>query len=58
MQENADGSGEFVKVVLHPAVKISAGDGAKALSLHEEAHHLCFIARSVNFSVECDATLL
>jgi len=58
MRENPDGSGEFVKVVLRPKVKISAGDGAKAQSLHDDAHHLCFIARSVNFPVECEATLL
>ena len=58
MRENADGSGDFVKVVLHPKVMISAGDAAKAQSLHDEAHHLCFIARSVNFPVECEATLL
>jgi organic hydroperoxide reductase OsmC/OhrA len=58
MRENADGSGEFVKVVLRPKVKISAGDPEKAKSLHEDSHHLCFIARSVNFPVECEPTLL
>jgi organic hydroperoxide reductase OsmC/OhrA len=53
MRENEDGSGEFVRVTLRPAVKIAAGvDRAKALALHREAHHLCFIARSVNFPVE------
>jgi organic hydroperoxide reductase OsmC/OhrA len=53
MEENADGSAQFVRVVLKPAVKVAAGsDRAKAGALHEKAHHLCFIARSVNFSVE------
>jgi organic hydroperoxide reductase OsmC/OhrA len=53
MRENEDGSGEFLRVTLKPAVKISAGeDRAQALALHREAHHLCFIARSVNFPVE------
>jgi organic hydroperoxide reductase OsmC/OhrA len=53
MEENADGSAQFVRVVLKPAVKVAAGsDRAKASSLHEKAHRLCFIARSVNFSVE------
>ncbi len=53
MRENEDGSGEFIQVTLRPAVKVSAGDDrAKALALHNEAHHLCFIARSVNFPVE------
>ena len=55
MRENADGSGEFVRVLLRPAVRISAGsDRTKALALHGEAHSLCFIARSVNFPVETD----
>ncbi len=53
MQENEDGSGEFMGVTLRPQIMISAGDDrAKALALHGEAHHLCFIARSVKFPVE------
>ena len=58
MRENADGSGEFVKVVLHPTVRISGGDPEKAMALHDTAHHLCFIARSVNFPVECEAKVI
>jgi organic hydroperoxide reductase OsmC/OhrA len=57
MRENDDGSGEFVQVVLKPAVRISSGDKAKALELHHEAHRLCFIARSVNFPVEIKAEI-
>jgi organic hydroperoxide reductase OsmC/OhrA len=52
LQEDNDGSGEFVRVLLRPAVKVAAGDGTKALALHSEAHRLCFIARSVNFPVD------
>jgi organic hydroperoxide reductase OsmC/OhrA len=53
MQEHEDGSGEFVRVELRPAVRVAAGcDAAKAHALHAQAHHLCFIARSVNFAVE------
>lgn len=53
MQENPDGSGEFVQVVLKPVVKISGdSDRAKAVALHHDAHRLCFIARSVKFPVE------
>jgi organic hydroperoxide reductase OsmC/OhrA len=53
MVEDANGSGAFTEVTLHPEVKISAdGDEHKALSLHWEAHHLCFIANSVNFPVK------
>jgi organic hydroperoxide reductase OsmC/OhrA len=53
MRENADGSGEFLRVNLKPVVKVRAGaDYAKTMELHHEAHRLCFIARSVNFPVE------
>lgn len=53
MRENEDGSGEFAKVVLRPAVTLREGcDEAKARELHHRAHALCFIARSVNFPVE------
>ena len=52
MQENQDGSGQFIEITLKPLVKVRSGDDpAKALALHEKAHSLCFIARSVNFPV-------
>jgi organic hydroperoxide reductase OsmC/OhrA len=54
MQEHEDGSGEFVRVVLKPRVKLVTGDRLQALGLHQEAHRLCFIARSVNFRVEIE----
>jgi organic hydroperoxide reductase OsmC/OhrA len=57
MRENDDGSGEFLRVTLKPAVTISAGDKDKARELHHRAHHLCFIARSVNFPVEVEAEI-
>jgi organic hydroperoxide reductase OsmC/OhrA len=58
MQENSDGSGEFVRVTLRPAVKVAAGsDRTKARDLHHEAHRLCFIARSVKFPVEVEAEI-
>jgi organic hydroperoxide reductase OsmC/OhrA len=54
-QEEGDGGGAFARVTLRPEVRIAAGgDRAKALALHEEAHRLCFIARSVNFPVEVE----
>jgi organic hydroperoxide reductase OsmC/OhrA len=53
MEEGEDGSGSFVRALLKPVVKIAAGDDrAKAFALHEEAHHYCFIAKSVNFPVD------
>ena len=59
MQEDADGSGEFIRVELRPVIQITAdSDAAKAQALHDEAHHLCFIARSVNFPVETKAEIV
>ncbi len=52
MAEHADGSGEFVRVVLRPEVTIAGGcDTDTALRLHHEAARLCFVARSINFPV-------
>ena len=47
-------TGQFSEVTLRPVMKIS--DAARiqdAVALHEEAHKLCNIARSVNFPVHC-----
>jgi organic hydroperoxide reductase OsmC/OhrA len=55
MEETADGSGQFVEVILRPRVGLAPGsDRNKADSLHHEAHAKCFIARSVNFPVRCE----
>ncbi|HZZ64399.1 MAG TPA: OsmC family protein [Candidatus Baltobacteraceae bacterium] len=55
MRVHPDGAGEFTQVVLRPQVTFEQpADAAQALPLHERAHHLCFIARSVNFPVRCD----
>jgi organic hydroperoxide reductase OsmC/OhrA len=52
MQETGGGLAQFVNVDLHPIVTISGSlHRAKALALHQTAHRLCFIARSVNFPV-------
>ena len=52
LTENADGSGQFTEVVLRPRVTILESDRVDAaLAIHEKAHGLCFIARSVNFGV-------
>jgi organic hydroperoxide reductase OsmC/OhrA len=51
MEETADG-GAFTEATLRPVVTISAeSDAGKALALHDEAHHNCFIANSVKFPV-------
>jgi organic hydroperoxide reductase OsmC/OhrA len=55
MIEDADGSGRFVSIVLHPAVKVAAGsDKAKAIELHQDAHEMCFIANSVSCPVSIE----
>lgn len=55
MVETSDGGGRFTEVVLMPQVAIRAGgDPELAKRLHEQAHHLCFIANSVNFPVRCE----
>jgi organic hydroperoxide reductase OsmC/OhrA len=59
MEENSDGSAQFTRVTLRPTVKILPGDNqAQAKALHDKAHHLCFIARSVNFPVDVTPTIL
>lgn len=55
MVEVKETGGHFTEVVLRPAVTLAAGsDAALAASLHEKAHHLCFVANSVNFPVRCE----
>ena len=52
MQETDDGGGHMTGVTLRPQVRITAASNRDvALKLHGDAHGLCFIARSVNFSV-------
>ncbi len=58
MQEEEDGGGAFVRVLLQPRVTIApGGDRGKALALHAQAHHLCFIARSMRFPVDVAAQI-
>jgi hypothetical protein len=55
MVEEADGGGRFTEVTLRPLATLAAdADLAVAQKLHEDAHRLCFIARSVNFPVACE----
>jgi organic hydroperoxide reductase OsmC/OhrA len=52
MEENPDGSGQFLEVTLRPKVKLAPGSDVKAAELiHHTSHEKCFIARSVNFPV-------
>lgn len=58
MVETPDGGGYFTEVTLQPRVRVVGGvDRELARQLHEKAHHLCFIASSVNFPVLCEPSL-
>src|SRR5579872_674139 len=51
-------TGQFAEVTLRPAVKITDPSRVQdAVALHEEAHKLCHIARSVNFPVHCNPSV-
>ena len=55
MVETETTGGHFTEVVLKPTVTVQAGsDAGLAESLHLRAHHLCFVANSVNFPVRCE----
>jgi organic hydroperoxide reductase OsmC/OhrA len=59
MRETADGGGQFDGVVLTPEVRISASsDPELATQLHQRAHAMCFIARSVAFPVACEPRII
>lgn len=50
------GAGRFLKVTLRPRITLAPDmNVAAADALHGEVKSVCFIARSVNFPVECDA---
>lgn len=53
MEESENGSGRFTKVTLHPEVIVENDSMIeKAISLHEKAHQMCFIANSCNFPID------
>ncbi len=52
-----DGSGEFTEVLLRPSVVVAAADQVeRAQGLHERAHEMCFITRSVRCPVRHEPT--
>jgi organic hydroperoxide reductase OsmC/OhrA len=52
MNENKDGSGEFIEVILNPHVTVTEPAMIEvAEKLHADANEMCFIARSVKFPV-------
>ncbi len=53
MTENADGSAQFTAVTLHPVMAITdLARAVEARALHDRAHAVCALARSVNFPVK------
>ena len=58
MEEHADGSAEFTRVVLRPQMVLAdPARAGEAILLHHKAHEVCGIARSVNFPVDCQAVV-
>jgi len=52
MEEDDNGGGRFVQVILRPRISLRAGGDVKlAARLHHDAHEKCFIANSVNFPI-------
>ena len=55
---SAEQAGRFVSATLRPQVDIApGGDMALAHALHQQAHHACFVANSLNFPVDCVADI-
>ena len=53
MVEHPDGSGEFTAVLLRPRMVVTdAARVAEAVAMHDRAHHLCCLARSMAFPVK------
>ncbi|CAL2102410.1 OsmC family peroxiredoxin [Tenacibaculum sp. 190130A14a] len=53
MKIDANGKGSFSKVILNPTVTVlEASMKEKAIALHQKANEYCFIANSVNFTIE------
>ena len=59
MVEHADGSGEMTLVVLRPRMRIADPARAEDVpAIHDRAHAVCCLARSVNFPVRHEPEVL
>jgi len=59
MESKADGSSEFVKVMLRPQVTVPPHVTQALLdAIHLASHTKCVLAQSVRFTVDCEGTLL
>jgi len=53
------GAGRFVSITLRPIITITrVSDQTKAVSIHDDIHEYCFIARSINFPVNIEANVV
>jgi len=58
MEEDAQGSGRFTKIILRPTIKITTDSDKKIAEMaHVKANEMCFIANSLNCPVEHVATI-
>ncbi|MGJ8684521.1 MAG: OsmC family protein [Nonlabens sp.] len=58
LELRSDMSGGFSKVVLNPVVTLKdPSQELLAMSLHEQAHKLCFIANSVKFDIDIQSVI-
>ncbi|MGI2028632.1 OsmC family protein [Endozoicomonas acroporae] len=55
VDEHPTRKGHFTRVVLRPNVEVTP-DSNKILAnkLHDQAHHECFLANSMNFKIQCE----
>jgi organic hydroperoxide reductase OsmC/OhrA len=54
-----NGAGRFTRAILHPTAQVIRGaDLERARQLHGEVHRYCYIARSVNFPVDCEPSFI
>ena len=59
MVEHADGSGEMTRVVLRPRMRITdSGRAGEVPAIHDRAHAVCSLARSVRFPVRHEPLVL
>jgi organic hydroperoxide reductase OsmC/OhrA len=56
-ETGANGAGRFLHATLRPHIVVRAGDDLiEADAIHHRVDEFCFIARSLNFPVRCEAT--
>jgi organic hydroperoxide reductase OsmC/OhrA len=59
MTENADGAAQFTGVTLRPVMAITdLARASEARQLHDHAHAVCALARSVNFRVRHEPVVI